>query len=216
MTGPTSRAPERGAEVTVAPAPPQGGRARKTVAASRVEISRLMRPQDGNFAGNVHGGILLGLMDEVAYLCASRYAETYCVTAAVDQVDFHSPVRVGDLVTLRASVNRVGTSSMEVGISIVAENPRDPSSGRRTNRCFFTMVALDESGRPIPVPELVHETTEDEKWRCEAELRRELRRRYRDEIEKGACTIETASATSSRAAGRELSATELGHDHAVG
>lgn len=163
----------------------------KTVTGSRVEISRLMRPQDGNFAGNVHGGILLGLMDEIAYLCASRYAETYCVTAAVHQVDFHAPVRVGDLVTLRASVNLVGRSSMEVGISIVAEDPRNPSSGRRTNRCFLTMVALDGTGRPTPVPELVHETDEDDKWRCEAELRRHLRRRYHEEIEKGACAFET-------------------------
>lgn len=172
-----------------------GRRPRKTVHDSRVEISRLMRPQDGNFAGNVHGGVLLGLMDEVAYLCASRYAEAYCVTAAVHQVDFHSPVRVGDLVTLRASVNLVGRASMEVGISIVAENPRDPTTGRRTNRCFFTMVALDEEGRPAPVPELVLETEADRTWACEAELRKELRRRYGRELERGACRFEPATSS---------------------
>lgn len=161
----------------------------KTVAESRVEISRLMRPQDGNFAGNVHGGVLLGLMDEIAYLCASRYAGAYCVTAGVHQVDFQSPVRVGDLVTLRASVNRVGTSSMEIGISIAAENPRDPTSGRRTNRCFFTMVALDDAGRPTPVPELVLETAADRVWACEAELRHTLRTRYRTALEEGVCRL---------------------------
>jgi len=169
-----------------------GTRACKTVAASRVEISRLMRPQDGNFASNVHGGVLLGLMDEVAYLCATRYSESYCVTAAVDQVDFHAPVRVGDFVTLKASVNLVGTSSMEIGISIVAEDPQNPGSGRRTNRSFLTMVAVDDDGRPTPVPELVCETSEDEKWRCESILRKNLRREYREQIEAGSCELDPA------------------------
>lgn len=167
-------------------------RGRKTVAASRVEMSRLMRPQHGNFAGNVHGGVLLALMDEIAYLCASRYAEAYCVTAAVDRVEFHSPVRVGDLVTLRAAVNFVGRSSMEVGISITAEDPRRPESDRRTNRCFFTLVALDEDGRPTEVPELVCETGQDLVWKCEAELRRGLQHRYREELEAGTCGIDAA------------------------
>lgn len=183
----TERATDAPGSARLLRAPHTVERARKSVTDSRVELSRLMRPGDGNFAGNVHGGILLGLMDEVAYLCASRFAETYCVTAAVHQVDFHAPVRVGDLVTLRAAVNLVGSSSMEIGISIVAENPRDAGSGRRTNRCFFTMVALDETGRPSPVPELVHETAQDREWQCEAELRKVLRRRYSDRIEGGIC-----------------------------
>lgn len=180
MTGPSDPARE-----------PATARPVKTVAASRVEISRLMRPVDGNFAGNVHGGVLLGLMDEVAYLCASRYAETYCVTAAVDRVEFHSPVRVGDLVTLRAAVNLVGRSSMEVGISIVAEQPQRPESDRRTNRCFFTMVTVDEEGETVPVPELVRETREDRKWHCEAELRKALRRGYRERLEAGVCAFDS-------------------------
>lgn len=162
----------------------------KTVDASRVEISQLMRPQHGNFSGNVHGGVLLGLMDEAAYLCASRYAAAYCVTVAVDHVEFQSPVRVGDMVTLRASVNAVGASSMEVGISIVTEDPRQPDSRRRTNRSFFKMVALDPEGRPLHVPHLVCETAEDRKWQCEAELRRDLRQRFEREVAAGACEFD--------------------------
>ncbi len=162
----------------------------KTVAESAVEISQLMRPQHGNFAGNVHGGVLLGLMDEAAYLCASRFSESYCVTAAIDHVEFRQPVRVGDMVTLKASVNAVGGSSMHVGISIVAEDPQNPDSRRRTNRSFFTMVALDEDGRGVRVPRLLTETADDRKWRCEAELRQELRRRFNEELEAGVCEIE--------------------------
>ena len=160
------------------------------MADSRVEISQLMRPQHGNFAGNVHGGVLLGLMDEAAYLCASRFAGAYCVTVAVDHVEFQSPVRVGDMVTLRASVNSVGRSSMQVGISIVAQNPQQPESVRRTNRSFFHMVALDEDGAPVEVPRLVCETEEDCKWKCEADLRRELRARFNEELRAGICVTE--------------------------
>ncbi len=162
-------------------------RGQKTVADSRVEISRLMRPHDTNFAGNVHGGVLLGLMDEVAFLCASKYAQGYCVTVGVDRVEFHSPVRVGDLVTLRAAVNLTGRSSMEVGISIVAERPDRQDSDRRTNRCFFTMVAIDDEGGPTPVPELLCETSEDLTWQCEAKLRKELRVAYGAQLQAGIC-----------------------------
>lgn len=151
-----------------------------------------MRPQDANFAGNVHGGVLLGLMDEVAYLCASRYAESYAVTVSVHDVQFDTPVRVGEMVTLRAAVNAVGRTSMEIGIQIVAADPRRPGSGRRTHRCYFTFVALDEEGRPKPVPELVCETDQDREWRCEAELRRQLRERYRKEVETGVCRAMTS------------------------
>jgi len=164
-------------------------RRRKTVADSRIEMSRLMRPQHANYAGNVHGGVLLGLMDEVAYLCASRYSESYCVTVGVDRVEFHQPVRVGDQVTLKAAVNAVGRSSMEVGITIVAEDPRRPGTSRRTNRSFFTMVALDEDGRPRAVPSLVCEGGEDLTWQCEAELRKGLRREYDQKLQEGICAV---------------------------
>lgn len=159
----------------------------KTVAESQVEVTQLMRPQQGNFAGNVHGGVLLGLMDEAAYLCASRYSGAYCVTAAVDHVEFHSPVRVGERLTLLAAVNSVGTSSMQVGISVIAEDPRSRDSERRTTRSFFTMVALDDDGNALPVPRLQCETAEDNKWQCEAELRRSLRKEFNERLASGTC-----------------------------
>ncbi len=165
-------------------------RARKTVDESKIEMSQLMRPQHANFAGNVHGGTILALMDEVAYTCASRYAGAYCVTVAVDQVEFVAPVRVGDVVTLRASVNHVGTSSMDIGISIRAENPRDPGSERLTNRSYMTMVALDDDGRPTAVPELILNTPQHKTWACEARLRRKLREQHRQTLAAGACDFE--------------------------
>lgn len=163
---------------------------RKTVTESRVELVHLMRPQHANFAGNVHGGSLLSLMDEVAYACATKYAEAYCVTVAVDHVEFLSPIRVGDLVRMRAAVNYAGTTSMEIGITISAEDPRRPGTARHANRCFITMVAVDDAGRPQAVPRLVCETSEDKKWCCEAQLRREFRQRFKRELEAGVCRFE--------------------------
>ncbi len=167
----------------------------KSVRESAFRMSQLMRPHHGNFVGNVHGGTILAMMDEVAYTCASKYAETYCVTAAIDMVEFMEPVRVGDVVTLHASVNRVGRSSMDIGIRVVAENPQEPNSARRTNRCFITMVALDAKGRPKEVPRLRLETDEDRRWECEAELRRQLRRRYRRDLEAGVCAMAAGNDT---------------------
>ncbi|MFV1987658.1 MAG: acyl-CoA thioesterase [Gemmatimonadota bacterium] len=161
--------------------------ATKTVAESQVEITQLMRPQQGNFAGNVHGGVLLGLMDEAAYLCASRYSGAYCVTAAVDHVEFHAPVRVGERLSLLAAVNSVGNSSMQVGISVIAEDPRSPDSERRTTRSFFTMIALDDDGSPVTVPRLECETAEDCKWQCEATLRQSLRIEFMERLATGSC-----------------------------
>ena len=166
----------------------------KTVSESRVEISSLMRPQHANFAGNVHGGVILGMMDEAAYLCACRYAESYCVTAALDHVEFESAIRVGDMVTIRASVNAVGRTSMQVGLQVLAEDPQRPGTRRRTNRSFFTMVAISEDGSPLPVAALVCEAEEDRKWRCEAELRRELRGRFNEELAQGRCRIDAEDA----------------------
>src|SRR5210317_771719 len=94
----------------------------KPVRASRTTITELMIPAYANFGGKIHGGILLSLMDKVAYACASRHAGTYCVTVSVDGVDFLQPVDVGDLVSLKASVNHVGRTSLVVGIQVSAEN----------------------------------------------------------------------------------------------
>lgn len=140
----------------------------------RLEMTVLMTPDTANFAGNVHGGTILKLLDQVAYACASRYAGRYVVTLSVDQVIFRSPVHVGELVTFLASVNYTGTSSMEVGIKVVAEDIRN--GGRRhVNSCYFTMVAVDESGRPVPVPPLEPETSDERRRRAEAETRRAMR-----------------------------------------
>ncbi|MFP5407149.1 MAG: acyl-CoA thioesterase [Gammaproteobacteria bacterium] len=137
----------------------------------------LMTPDMANFSGNVHGGTLLKLLDQVAYACASRYAASYVVTVSVDQVVFRQPIHVGELVTFMASVNHVGTSSMEVGIKVLAENIRTRST-RHVNSCFFTMVAMDEQGRKVAVAPL-HAATDDQRRRSEQAV---LRRRLRQEL----------------------------------
>ena len=119
--------------------------------AAEFTMTVLMTPDKANFSGKVHGGALLKLLDEVAYACASRYAGRYCVTLSVDQVTFREAIHVGELVHFLARVNYTGTSSMEVGIKVVAENIRERSM-RHVNSCFFTMVALGDDGRPTPVP----------------------------------------------------------------
>ena len=141
----------------------------------RLSMTVLMSPEMANFTGNVHGGVVLKPADQVAYACASRYAGRYAVTLSVDQVLFKQPVHVGDLVTLRAAVNYVGRSSMEVGIKVSAENIRDRVC-RHTNTCYFTMVAVDDVMHPVEVPPRVPSTQEERRWYRGAELRRELRR----------------------------------------
>ncbi len=120
---------------------------------AELTMTVLMTPDKANFSGNVHGGTLLKYLDEVAYACASRYAGQYVVTLSVDQVVFRQPVHVGELVTFLASVNYTGTTSMEIGIKVVTEDIRGKAV-RHTNSCFFTMVALGEDGKPVPVPPL--------------------------------------------------------------
>ena len=141
----------------------------------------LMTPDMANFTGNVHGGTVLKLLDQVAYACASRYAGRYVVTLSVDQVIFRQPIHVGELVTFRAAVNHTGTSSMEVGIKVLAENIRTQVV-RHANSCYFTMVALDEAHRPVPVPQFKPSNV-DELRRYEAaaarkQLRHELAQRF--------------------------------------
>ncbi|MDR7375352.1 acyl-CoA hydrolase [Rhodoferax ferrireducens] len=142
--------------------------------AHQLSMTVLMTPDMANFSGNVHGGAVLKLLDQVAYACASRYAGRYVVTVSVDQVMFLQPIHVGELVTFLASINHTGTSSMEVGIKVVAENIRGHSV-RHVNSCFFTMVAVDDDRKPAPVPAL-HPDSVDGKRRFEqAVLRKKLR-----------------------------------------
>lgn len=162
----------------------------RTPTESQVVLTQLMRPQQANFRGNVHGGTLLALMDEVAYACASRYSCAYCVTVAADAVEFIAPVRVGDLVTLTAMVTYTGRTSMEIGIIATAVDPRHPGADRPACRCSFTMVAIDEAGKPQAVPALRLENADERQANCEAILRRDLRRRYQKELETGVCAID--------------------------
>lgn len=153
--------------------------------AHELTMTVLMTPDMANFAGNVHGGTLLKLLDQVAYACASRYAGAYVVTLSVDQVVFRQPIHVGELVTFLSAVNHVGRSSMEIGIKVLAENIRNQQT-RHVNSCFFTMVAVDEQGRKVSVPPWVP-TTVDQRRRAEqALLRRQLRRELQARFDAGA------------------------------
>lgn len=142
----------------------------------------LMSPDMANFSGNVHGGAILKQLDQVAYACASRYAGRYVVTLSVDQVMFLQPIHVGELVTFLASVNHTGTSSMEVGIKVIAEDIRNQSV-RHVNSCFFTMVAVDDDRKPTPVPPLRPFSPEERRRHAAAELRKQLRQEYRSRFE---------------------------------
>ena len=143
----------------------------------------LMTPDMANFAGNVHGGTILKLLDQVAYACASRYAGRYVVTLSVDQVTFREPIHVGELVTFMASVNYTGTTSMEVGIKVMTENIQTQSM-RRANSCFFTMVAVDENRLPVAVPPLVLVTDNQRRRDAAARMRRELRQEIAQRMKK--------------------------------
>lgn len=142
--------------------------------AHQLTMTVLMTPDTANFAGNVHGGTILKLLDQVAYACASRYAGRYVVTLSVDQVMFRQPIHVGELVTFLASVNHTGTSSMEIGIKVIAEDIRTQVV-RHVNSCFFTMVAVDDERKPVPVPALRPFTPDEKRRHAAAQVRRQLR-----------------------------------------
>lgn len=143
--------------------------------AHQLSMTILMTPDTANFSGNVHGGTILKLLDQVAYACASRYAKRYVVTLSVDQVTFRQPVHVGELVTFLASVNHTGTSSMEIGIKVIAENIRD-GVVRHVNSCFFTMVAVDDNHKPVAVQPLQPSTYDEKRRFAAARVRRQLRK----------------------------------------
>ncbi|OIQ22121.1 MAG: acyl-CoA thioesterase [Flavobacterium sp. MedPE-SWcel] len=118
---------------------------------SRVTISELMLPSHTNFSGKIHGGYILMLMDQIAFAAASKYSGCYCVTASVDKVDFLNPIEVGELVTMKASVNYVGNSSMVVGIRVISQNIQTEKI-KHCNSSYFTMVGKDENGNTVHVP----------------------------------------------------------------
>ena len=132
----------------------------KTIAESQVTISELMLPSHSNFNGKIHGGYVLSLLDQIAFACASKHSEVYCVTASVDTVDFLNPIEIGELVTMKASVNFVGSSSMLIGIRVEAENIQT-GEVKHCNSSYFTMVAKDNEGRSVKVPGLILKTSDD-------------------------------------------------------
>jgi len=140
----------------------------------QLTMTVLMTPDMANFSGNVHGGTILKLLDQVAYACASRYAGCYVVTLSVDQVNFRQPIHVGELVTFLASVNYAGRSSMEIGIKVITEDIREKSV-RHTNSCFFTMVAVDDQGKPTAVPQLPLGSADEKRRFLQAQQRRQIR-----------------------------------------
>ena len=150
----------------------------RTVSESRTELTQVMLPEDTNSVGNVHGGTLMKLADNAAFVAASRHSRCNVVTVSVDRLDFLAPVYMGDLVTLKARLNWVGNASMEIGIQIDAE---DLFSGRvrHVATALFTFVALDPGGRPRKVPRLIVETEEDRMLFEEAAVRAEERKKLR-------------------------------------
>jgi len=162
----------------------------KTVRESQHETSELMMPHHANNLGHVFGGVMLSMMDKTAAVAAFRHCRLNVVTASIDRVDFREPIHVGDLVVMKASVNYVGWSSMEVGVRVEAE---ELLTGRRrhTNSCYLTFVAVDRNGKPIEVPALVTETPDEARRYQAAEQRRQLRlqereseKRKRDSLDK--------------------------------
>ena len=131
----------------------------------------LMTPELANFAGNVHGGHVLRLVDQVAYACASQYAGKYCVTLSVDRVMFKVPVRVGDLLTMKAKVNYTGRTSLQIGVRVEARDLKGGES-RHTNTCYLTMVAMEE-GHPSDVPSFIPKTSDEKRRFIRAQLARE-------------------------------------------
>jgi len=146
----------------------------KSVAESTVIMAQVMNPLDANPAGNVHGGVIMKLIDTAAAAVAKRHARSNAVTASIDRLDFHKPVYIGDLVTFKASLNYTGRTSMEIGVRVEAETLMTGEI-RHAVSAYLTFVALDDDGRPREIPQLHLTTEEDKRRNQEAISRREVR-----------------------------------------
>jgi len=146
----------------------------KKIKDSLVTLAQVMIPEDANPAGNVHGGVIMKLIDTTAGVVAVRHARCNVVTASIDRLDFHNPVFVGNLVFIKGSLNMVGKTSMEVGVRVEAENVIT-GEVRHTASAYLTFVALDLQGKPQSVPPLLLETEEEVRRNREAQVRREIR-----------------------------------------
>lgn len=162
----------------------------KKVKDSSVVIAQVMIPQDANPSGNVHGGVIMKLIDTAAAVAAGRHARANIVTASIDRLDFLHPVFVGDLIFLKASLNMVGRTSMEVGVRVEAENIVT-GEVRHASSAYLTFVALDSEGRPKAVPPLILETEEEVRRNKEARTRRDMRTAERKQEAK--CQLEPGS-----------------------
>ncbi|WP_285907016.1 acyl-CoA thioesterase [Pseudodesulfovibrio pelocollis] len=155
----------------------------KSAKESEVIMTHLVLPQDANPAGNLHGGVILRHIDTTAGVVAKRHTRGNVVTVSIDRMAFKLPAYMGELLTFKASLNHVGRSSMEIGVRVEAENLRT-GEVRHTNSAYLTFVALDDNGKPMPVPPLLLDTPTAQRRHREAELRREMRQRERA-IEEG-------------------------------
>lgn len=150
-----------------------------------------MVPSYENFGGKVHGGVVLSLMDKIAYACAASHSKSYCVTASIDKVDFLNPVEVGEILTLYSSVNFTGKSSMEIGIRVVSENFKT-GVVRHTNTSYFTMVALNQDTKtPEPIPGLLIQSDKEIRRFLEGRLRRKLKKLHRGDLEEARSEIDS-------------------------
>lgn len=161
----------------------------KPVSHSQTTITELMIPSYANFGGKIHGGILLSLMDKVAYACGSKHAGNYCVTVAVDNVEFLQPVEVGDLVSLHASVNYVRNTSLVIGIKVIAENVKN-GTVKHTNTSYVTMVSKGDDEKPSLVPGLILENKEQVRRFVEAIKRRELKFSLNQKMDEAKSTMD--------------------------
>ncbi len=154
----------------------------KNIEETRISITQLMLPSHANFSGKIHGGHILSLMDQIAFACASKHSGTYCVTASVDTVDFRQPIEVGELVTMKASINYVGRTSMVVGIRVESQNIQTGMI-KHCNSSYFTMVAKDENGKPTPVPGLIVDDEIEVRRFLKAIKRLEMKRKREKEFD---------------------------------
>ncbi|MBN3929108.1 acyl-CoA thioesterase [Streptomyces verrucosisporus] len=144
----------------------------KPTAASRTTLSHIMTGNDTNLLGTVHGGVIMKLVDDAAGAVAGRHSGGPAVTASMDEMVFLEPVRVGDLVHVKAQVNWTGRSSMEVGVRVLAERWNESTPATQVASAYLVFTAVDENGRPRPVPPVVPESERDKRRRQEAQIRR--------------------------------------------
>ena len=151
----------------------------RTIGETRTVVQRIMMPTDANPAGNVYGGSILRYIDEVASIVSFRHTRTNVVTASIDRMDFLAPIHIGDVLILKAAINYAGKASMEVGVRVEAEEPR---TGHvfHAGSCYLTMVALDDQGRPTPVPAVTPSSPQERAWFENGKRRREERLRVRE------------------------------------